>query len=634
MVYVGESCTDQLLKPIFTLIQAGDSCKWVHDSQHFLLEFFDTIYNSPSQIYHSALPFSPSSSWLHKCYNPELSQAFKVVKGLPTGWGSCSRTVTFDTIDTTPLTLAHWKETIAVSLKSGDIIILDVITGSQVAVFSGRVYHMVPITFSSDGKSLVAVYNHNTFDGETVEIVKLWDVQTGGVVKTFHGCVGVAKSVSISSNHTTIAVGSVREIHLWSIQTGGCHHITTLGRNVHYVSFSPTNPQHLISISDSNVQQWDIDGHQIGPTYQGSHAGFSMDGTHLVMCEGEVITIRNSDSGVIVAKFPMGQPSEHCCLSPNGGLVAVAVYTTVYVWDITNLDPYLIETFSGHSDSITSLTFSSSSSLISASHDGSVKFWQIGASSTDLATNYPKSVPPTSASIEGVSLQAENKIVISSDSDGVVKIWDISTGLCKASFQTPANGHCKDAQMIDGRLSVVWLDRKGVMNIWDAREGEILQVKNVSTKPRDLRISGDGSKVVLLSKWYIEAWDIKTGRVVGDAEYDDSSYVNLSRMGGSRMCACSNESLTIGWDFGVLDSPPVPLPNTFLERLCLDFIGGSDQWYRGPCWIKNIATGKPVFRLPGRHAVPSSVDWDGRYLAAGYRSGEMLILDFIQMFPQ
>jgi WD40 repeat protein len=108
--------------------------------------------------------------------------------------------------------------------------------------------------------------------------------------------------------------------------------------------------------------------------------------------------------------------------------------------------------------------------------DQSVKFWQIGGLSTDPVAGDPKSTPPTSVPIQSVSLQAENGIAISSDSDGVVKVWDISTGLCKASFQTPAKGcYWRDAQMIDGRLIFVWLGIKGI-HIWDTDEGELLQI--------------------------------------------------------------------------------------------------------------------------------------------------------------
>jgi WD40 repeat protein len=625
MVSVGELCVEYLLKHLLTLIQAGVSCKWVNDSQRFLLESFDTIHNSPSQIYHIALPFSPSSSWLHKSYTAELLHVVKVVKGIPVGWGSCSRTVTFDEY---PWALACWKDIIAVGLKSSNIITLDGNTGSQVAVLSGHAHNVRSVTFSSDGTSLVS--------GSDDKTLKLWDVQTGGVIKTFHGHTHLICSVSISSNHTTIASGSYDgTIRLWNIQAGECCHVINQEQSVEYVSFSPTNSQHLISISGDVVRQWDIDGHQIKPTYHGSHAALSLDGTHLALCEGKVTTVQNFNSGAIVARFLTDEDTEHCCFSPNGRLVAVAADATAYVWDITSTDPHLIETFTGHTDDITFLTFSSSSSLISASDDKLVKFWQIGTSSADLVAGDPESTPPASASVESVSLQAENGIAIASDYDGVVKIWDISTGLCKESLQTPAKGTgWKDAQMIDGRLIFVWYKDKKI-HIWDTKKGELLQVVEVDlTGVRDLKISGDGSKVFLLAGRFINAWSLRTGEAVGEVELEDESYQGLFRAGGSRICLCFPNSSTQEWDFGVLGSPPVPLPSTSPERSCLGFIGGGDWWYQGPCQIKDTATGKVVFQLFGRHAKPNEVQWDGRYLIAGYESGEVLILDFIYMLPQ
>jgi len=85
-----------LRKHMLMLVQAGVSCKWANDGCRLLLEYFDAIHDSPSQIYHSALPFSPSSSQLRKYYATELSQEVEVVKGLPVEWGMCSRTVALD----------------------------------------------------------------------------------------------------------------------------------------------------------------------------------------------------------------------------------------------------------------------------------------------------------------------------------------------------------------------------------------------------------------------------------------------------------------------------------------------------------------------------------------------------------
>jgi WD40 repeat protein len=588
------------------------------------LEFFDIIHKSPSQIYHSALPLCPLSTWLYKYNAAELSQGVKVVKGSSAGWGSCSRTVK---LGNRPLSLACWKDTIAVGSESCDIITLDAITGSQVAVLSGHIGWVRSVTFSSDGTSLVS--------GSDDRTVKLWDVQTGGVVKTFCGHTGYVLSVSIAFNHTTIASGSIDgTVRLWDIQTGECHHTISQQERVYYVTFSPTNSQHLISISAGIVYQWNIDGHQIKPIFRGYCAAFSSDGTHIISCKREVTTVQNSDSGVIVAKFFTGKNPQCCCFSPDGKLVAVVAGVTAYVWDITGTDPCLINTFTGHTSPITSLAFSSSS-LISASHDQSAKFWQIGAPPTDLAAGDPNSTPPVSASVWSVSLQAGNGIAISSDWDGVVRTWDISTGLCKESFQTPAKGPSwRDAQVVDGRLIFVWfVDEK--IHVWDTEKGELLQaVKTGESIPRDIRISGDGSIVFLLAREFIKAWSLGTGEAVGEVELEDHSYLDLLRVDGSRICVRFPNSLILGWDFGISGSSPVPLPNISSARSHLEFIGGASWWYEGPCWIKDTVTGKAIFQLYGRYARPLGVQWDGQYLVAGYGSGEVLILDFAQMLPQ
>ena len=213
MVQYGEWHGICLLGSILTGFQAGVVSEWASDGQHFLLEHFDTIHNSPSHIYHSALPLSPSSSWLYKHYTTEASPIVKIIKGVPVGWGVCSRT----TLLNDPLSLSQHRNSIAVGIWSGDIIILNAITGSQSAVLSEHKEAARCVVFSSDGTSLVS--------GSDDYTVKLWDIQTGGVVKTFSGHSKRVWSVSISVDSTTIASGSWDQtICLWNIQTGVCYH--------------------------------------------------------------------------------------------------------------------------------------------------------------------------------------------------------------------------------------------------------------------------------------------------------------------------------------------------------------------------------------------------------------------------
>jgi WD40 repeat protein len=227
----------------------------------FCWSTYDTIQTSPSHIYHSALPLSPPSSWLYKNYIAQASSVVKVVKGLSGGWGICSRTTL---LGSEALTLSHHNNSIAAGSSSGDIIILNAITGSQSAVLSGHTGRVNCVVFSPDGTSLVS--------GGDDKTVKLWDVQTGGVVKTFFGHKDRVMSVSISADLATIASGSQdKTICLWSIQSGECYHTIQQQNAVYHVLFSLKDPQHLISISDGKVWQWDSNGCQIGSPFNGSH---------------------------------------------------------------------------------------------------------------------------------------------------------------------------------------------------------------------------------------------------------------------------------------------------------------------------------------------------------------------------
>jgi len=428
--------------------------------------------------------------------------------------------------------------------------------------------------------------------------------------------------------HTRIASGSRdNTIRLWDIQTGGCHCVIQQGYAAEHVSFSPADPQYLLSISNTKVCQWDINGCKISPTYDGSYVAFSPDGTQFVLCNETVVTVQNSNSGEIVAQFHVvNDCTQHCCFSPDGRLVAVAGLINTYVWDITSLDPHLVETFISHTTDIISLAFSSPSSLISASIDKSVRFWQIGGLSTDQVEADLQFTPSISAPIQSVSLQARHGVAISSDSAGVVKTWDILTGLCKTSFQTPVEGNCKrDVQLIDGRLILVWLGDEKV-HIWDTEKGELLQTLDTSGWGV-LRISGDGSKVFFLNRQLIQAWSMWTWEPMGKVEVGGWEYLDPLQVDGSRIWVQLKDQSTLGWDFGTSGSSPVQLSNPSLERPRLDITCG-------PWKIKDTVTGRDVFELFGRYKRFYSIVWDGQYLAVGYQSGELLILDFHHMYSE
>jgi len=187
--------------------------------------------------------------------------------------------------------------------------------------------------------------------------------------------------------------------------------------------------------------------------------------------------------------------------------------------------------------------------------------------------------------------------------------------------------------LIDGKLIVTWDDDEGVC-IWDTEKDELLQTLDTSGC-RGLRISGDGSKLFCLDNGILQAWEMWTWKLVGEVELEgDKLFLEPFCPGGSKIWVQSKDLSTQGWDFGILDSPPVPLCKTFTEKPHLDFIGGPSRRTSSPPWIKNMVTGKKVFQLSGRYGKPCEVQWDGRYLAAGYKTGEVVILDFNHLGSQ
>jgi WD40 repeat protein len=598
-------------------------CNWTNDVKRLLLEHFDTIHNSPSQIYHSALPLCPSSSWLCKCYSAELEEEVKAVRGLSAEWGACSRTVP---LAHDAMAISHWNNVVAVGLLSGDIIILSAITGSQSTTLSGHSNLVVSVTFSSDGVLLVS--------GSYDKTIKLWDIQTGGIITTFSGHNDYVLSVSISTDSAMVASGSSdKTIRLWDIQTRKCRWVIEQQNCAYTVYLLPAHPQILITSSGDTLQQWDINGQKIGPEDTGILIAVSQDGSQFALYNDSAVTVQNTTSRAITARFHVASYFNCGCFSPDGRLIAVGVYNTAYVWDITSSDPLLVETFIGHSDDIYGLAFSSPSSLISASWDRSVKFWQIGTLLVDSVETGSKSITSNLAQVMSVTLQGTEGIVITSHSDGIVRIWDILTGHCNRSLQTPLQDdhYHRDAQVIDGRLIIVWCKEgkegkeweEGQINIWDAENQQLLSAKLGSIVLRNLKISGDGSKVFLQDNDCITLWSIQTGENIGRVE---SKLIHPASLivEGSRVWGHCLQSYWTEWDFEHPDSP-IELG---LEPPSKLHPGGTILWNFGLSRIQDTTSGKVLFQLSTGVEKPADVCWKDQYFVACFKSGKVLVLDF------
>ena len=540
---------------------------------------------------------------------------------------------------------AHWGDIIAIGLRQ-NVVLLDAITGITTSVLCGHRYLINSLAFSQDGALLMSGGNDGT--------VRVWDVQTGGVIRTFdHPFTYFA--ASISSDGATVALGTDDgTIRLCDVRTGECNSIKMYDGTVTIIKFSPTNSRYFISSSAGLVKQWDIDGGQIGTSYQERGVmdlAWMRDGTRFLSCEAQVATVREAESGAVLVKLDApgeSEPFKLGCFSPDGRFVACAADTTIGVWDITTSEVRLVRHLVGHSDRIQFLAFSSS--LISGGFDRSIKFWQSSSFSMNPTPFDPMDARASSREILSIELFAEEGMVVTSYWNGEVKIFDVITGRCKSSFSTPAKGK-RVTHLARNSLIIVWCpdapvdsdsdsdsdcksdsDTNTAMeyHIWDVYKGQLLRkFHSCLSHIRDLKISGDGSKIFALGYRCIAAASMQTGEELGRVELKSRGAYRLFVRGSKVWVGgpCSGR-----WDFG---GPGVPAFDEFSDGPHLKLTDLRRNISIKPCWMEDIVTKKRVFCSLERYLdCGRELSWDGRYLFNLSPSGEVImIIDFDPASP-
>ena len=559
--------------------------------------------------------------------------------GLPEKWDTCSRTVSVSSDGY----LAHWGNTIAVVSSSNSILLLDAITGRQMSALSGHTSCIWDLAFSVDGALLVS--------GSGDYTAKLWDIQTGGIIKSFQHSTDIF-AASISPDGTTVFTGTWDgKVHLWDVWTEEYQSVRVHEKRVTAIRFSPINSQHLISSSfDGTVKQWDMDGSVIEIFHHEEDkvwdVAYVPDGTCFVVCGWTVVVVVSSESRAVMARFhaPMGI-FYSCCFSPDGSCVACGAGNNIYIWNVTNSEVHPVGKLVGHSCGVCSIVFTSSSSLVSGSYDKSVRIWQCSSFLTDSTTPDSITASLTPAQVKSVNVSTKDGIIITSDSSGMVRTWDLTTCVCKSSFSTPAPAMgVHDTYLTGNALTIVWVEvithrGKGdtyEYHIWDVGEDQLcrrLRSFNFSNIP-DLRISGDGSRIFGIHPNAIECISMNTGERISTMEgLNQGSHLDGLTVHGSKVWF--ENSGDWGWDFGGQEVTTFSLSRELPDKPPLCLVYQSTQITSPLAWIKEIVAGRLVFRLPEKYTGPGTKKrFDGLYLSLIPPSGEAIVIDFSSVCSQ
>jgi WD40 repeat protein len=337
----------------------------------------------------------------------------------------------------------------------------EVATGKQIFLLSGNSDSVGSVAFSPDGTKVltgsntVRLWNINidkqqiTFsapagittsalalDGETILVgdangnTGLWDLNTGKLLHTFPKDSHDVKSVAISPDGKMVAL-SFRsgpkgvDVNLFDPSTGKLLSTFTndssLQPFIGTLSFSADNKMLLVGYFDNNARLWDVSSGQELRLINGSdNSNFSgvltlsPDGNLVVLDGGKLWW--NISTGMKVA-FPDAMSGNRVVFSADGSLVAIANFNrSVSVWKVASQQ--LINTFSGHTDQVTSLAFSPDDRLlVTGSADKTAQVWDIASG------RLLRVLTGHSASVTSVAFTPDGKKIVTTSLDKTVRTW-------------------------------------------------------------------------------------------------------------------------------------------------------------------------------------------------------------------
>jgi WD40 repeat protein/predicted Ser/Thr protein kinase len=341
--------------------------------------------------------------------------------------------------------------------------------------------------------------------------VHIWDIRTGERIlgPLQHG--GAVSDAELSPDNSRLATACHDSIaRLWDAQTGQLLHQFMHSGRVGSIRFSPMGEWVVTSSWDGTARVWDVQtGQPVGKPLQHKarvwHAQFSPCGHRVATASGD----RTAQVWDARTGEPEGPPLSHdaevrsAVFSPEGRRIVTSSWDhTARVWETTTWQP-LTEPMSHDTGIYWAEFHPDGQRLLTAGTGNAVLVWNVIGS--------PALLLPHQCTMLKCEWSPDNKHVLIGTWD-TVNVFDALS--CKLLI--PAlrhNGHVLDAQFSpDGTLLATASDDLAV-RLWDINTGALLPHSLThDTRPRAIRFSPDGHRLVAAAGESAVIWDIRSGQ--------------------------------------------------------------------------------------------------------------------------
>ena len=294
------------------------------------------------------------------------------------------------------------------------------------------------LDISPDG-SLLAVTSQNQ--------ILILDTNSWEIIHTLDSHTDIVDTIAFNQNSTLLASGSNDgELKIWDPISGD--ELLTLvaipegnfGGIVDDVVFNQDGSRVATASDDGTARIWEVaTGVEITKMDHDAlwinNIAFSADDTRLftlpaVSEHGNQLTIwdltANPDGELTEPLAEWSNMHDNLIgdlkLSPDGRLLAtISQDSTLKLWDATSDTAVEILTLSGHPRAVGDVAFSPDSSKIATLSGGEVRIWDISEAGFGEVLNIVDSSTP-------FAFTPDNQSLITVSEDGIIKIWDVSTG--------------------------------------------------------------------------------------------------------------------------------------------------------------------------------------------------------------
>ena len=285
-----------------------------------------------------------------------------------------------------------------------------------------RVPHLVDCeAWSPDGKTIAS--------GSWDHKVRLWETNTGQLLKTLDGHSNEVLSLAWSPDGRTLVSSSRDGIRFWNAMTG-----------------EPL-------------------GSKISPGAES--VAWRPDGKVLASCGHNGIRFWTATSGQTRYVLDEGRPCETMSWSPDGNvLVSGNAGQKMTIWDANNRQ--MLRTLEGHQNSVRSISWNPNGKAIaSAGNDNTIRLWSAATGQLKLT------IKGHTRGVESVAWSPDGRTIASGGGDSVARLWDAESGELLHTLMGHQSNVRSVAWSSKGQtLATASWDR--TIRLWDIAEGSPL----------------------------------------------------------------------------------------------------------------------------------------------------------------